>query len=218
MESLMTRVANNPNLLNDSNLNRRIQNIMDNRVFLKLVENTEVFQEEQSQASESGYGQQQSQSDLFRDELELVVPPPAVLSKPSKPMESQISFIEAGSGGGDESMVSRPEFAGNQAECDPEGYVSGDFDYGYDTYEFRNKNLKQGIKELSLRHGYPQAAIKRSLPNVVYPDPRKRITRLPSTVSFPDSKDDTYPLDFNGVLYDCMKLKVIYNRERTGYE
>jgi hypothetical protein len=45
MESLMTRIANNPSQLNDSNLNRRIQNIMDNRVFLKLVENTDVFQE-----------------------------------------------------------------------------------------------------------------------------------------------------------------------------
>ena len=53
----MTRVANNPNLLNDSNLNRRIQGIMDNKVFLKLVENTEVFQEEQSQASNSRYDQ-----------------------------------------------------------------------------------------------------------------------------------------------------------------
>ncbi len=40
MEGLMTRIANNPNLLNDSNLNRRIQNVMENRVFLKLVENT----------------------------------------------------------------------------------------------------------------------------------------------------------------------------------
>lgn len=44
MEGLMSRIANNPNLLNDSNLNRRIQNVMDNRIFLKLVENTDVFQ------------------------------------------------------------------------------------------------------------------------------------------------------------------------------
>ena len=50
MEGLMSRIANNPNLLNDSNLNRRIQNVMDNRIFLKLVENTDVFQEMSNQS------------------------------------------------------------------------------------------------------------------------------------------------------------------------
>lgn len=72
----MTRIANNPNLLNDSNLNRRIQNIMDNKVFLKLVENTDVFQEEQSQPSVSRFSRRHSRTeDHFQDELELVVPP-----------------------------------------------------------------------------------------------------------------------------------------------
>lgn len=73
MEGLMSRIANNPNLLNDSNLNRRIQNVMDNRIFLKLVENTDVFQEmsNQSESQEDS----RRQLDAFHDELDLIQMP-----------------------------------------------------------------------------------------------------------------------------------------------
>jgi hypothetical protein len=149
MESLMTRVANNPNLLNDSNLNRRIQNIMDNKVFLKLVENTEVFQEEQSQASNSRYDRQESQaSDMFQDELELVVPPQPQpnLSKTNKVSDAQISFIEHADVFADDSMVSRPELLESRNAADHEEYVSNGLTEGYEIYEFNGKSARQGIR------------------------------------------------------------------------
>lgn len=34
---------------------------------------------------------------------------------------------------------------------------------------------------------------------------------------FPSENDETYPLEYNGVSYDVMKLKVIYDREKIGY-
>lgn len=35
---------------------------------------------------------------------------------------------------------------------------------------------------------------------------------------FPSEEDPVYPLEFNGVSYDVMLLKVIYDREKIGYE
>ncbi len=30
--------------------------------------------------------------------------------------------------------------------------------------------------------------------------------------------DDFYPVEYDNVIYDCFNLKVIYDRERTGFE
>jgi hypothetical protein len=35
---------------------------------------------------------------------------------------------------------------------------------------------------------------------------------------FPTEDDDSYPLEFGGVSYDVMKLKVVYDREKIGFE
>jgi uncharacterized membrane-anchored protein YjiN (DUF445 family) len=159
MESLMTRVANNPNLLNDSNLNRRIQNIMDNRVFLKLVENTDVFQET-SNVSESHYERPRSQvSDQFQDELDLIVmpqhasqnPPQNVssgMNKTKKSNDAQISFIEHVEGQAEDSMVSHPSIAMDvhDQKGEKDDYVGGDLDLGYDSFYFKGKAVKIGAK------------------------------------------------------------------------
>lgn len=41
---------------------------------------------------------------------------------------------------------------------------------------------------------------------------------LPSEVKFMDSGDSYYPLQYNNVIYDSFNLKVIVDRERTGFE
>jgi hypothetical protein len=91
-------------------------------------------------------------------------------------------------------------------------------DLGYDSFQFKGKAVRNGAKELALKNGYPQAAVKKSPNNIIYPDPKKRLQKLPSSVSFPNSDDPHFPIEYNGTVYDCMKLKIIYNRERTGYE
>ena len=37
-------------------------------------------------------------------------------------------------------------------------------------------------------------------------------------MKFPCESDTSYPLEYNGVSYDIMKIKVIYDREKIGYE
>ena len=41
---------------------------------------------------------------------------------------------------------------------------------------------------------------------------------LPDHVKFPNSNDPYYPVELENVIYDCYNLKVLYDREKTGFE
>lgn len=41
---------------------------------------------------------------------------------------------------------------------------------------------------------------------------------MPNTLKHPPSHDDFYPVEYDKVIYDCFNLKVIFDRERTGFE
>ena len=41
---------------------------------------------------------------------------------------------------------------------------------------------------------------------------------LPNEVKFMEAGDNYYPLQYNNMIYDCFNLKVIVDRERTGFE
>jgi hypothetical protein len=76
-----------------------------------------------------------------------------------------------------------------------------------------------GCAKLTSKYGYPECAIKKS-----GKAPEKKSKKKPtgskfdSQIIFPTSEDKIYPLEYNGFIYDSMKIQVIYNRERTGYE
>ena len=41
---------------------------------------------------------------------------------------------------------------------------------------------------------------------------------LPNFVKFPTSPDQFYPAEFDNIVYDCYNLKVVFDREKTGFE
>jgi hypothetical protein len=41
---------------------------------------------------------------------------------------------------------------------------------------------------------------------------------LPKFVKFPVANDDFYPAEFDKIVYDCYNLKVVFDREKTGFE
>ena len=43
-------------------------------------------------------------------------------------------------------------------------------------------------------------------------------TQLPKWVKFVPCEDEFYPAEFNGIVYDCYNLKVVFDREKTGFE
>lgn len=43
-------------------------------------------------------------------------------------------------------------------------------------------------------------------------------SQLPKWVKFPPCEDEFYPAEFNGVVYDCYGLRVVFDWEKTGFE
>jgi hypothetical protein len=46
----------------------------------------------------------------------------------------------------------------------------------------------------------------------------RKASVLPKWIKFPISNDDFYPAEFDSVIYDCYNLKVVFDREKTGFE
>ena len=46
----------------------------------------------------------------------------------------------------------------------------------------------------------------------------KGYIHLPPSIKHPKSLDEFYPVEYDNVIYDCFNLRVIYDRERTGFE
>jgi uncharacterized membrane protein len=44
------------------------------------------------------------------------------------------------------------------------------------------------------------------------------VSVLPKYVKFPRSDDEFYPAEFDKTIYDCYKLRVVFDREKTGFE
>jgi len=46
----------------------------------------------------------------------------------------------------------------------------------------------------------------------------KGFINLPDNLKHPSSNDEFYPVEYEKVIFDCFSLKVIFDRERTGFE
>lgn len=75
--------------------------------------------------------------------------------------------------------------------------------------------------KLTQKYNYPEKAIAKGTKQV--PSKRSLKSRnngkkFPEGVAFPSSNDTIYPREYNSVVYDVLKLKVIFDREKTGAE
>jgi len=46
----------------------------------------------------------------------------------------------------------------------------------------------------------------------------RKASVLPAWIKFMPSNDDFYPAEFDNVIYDCYNLRVVFDREKTGFE
>ena len=46
----------------------------------------------------------------------------------------------------------------------------------------------------------------------------RKASVLPRWVKFPLSNDEFYPAEFDSVIYDCYNLRIVFDREKTGFE
>lgn len=46
----------------------------------------------------------------------------------------------------------------------------------------------------------------------------RKASLLPKWIKFQPSNDEFYPAEFESVIYDCYNLRVVFDREKTGFE
>lgn len=73
-----------------------------------------------------------------------------------------------------------------------------------------------GCARLTQKYGYPDSGIKKGPRSC--PTPKKPVRKFDTEVIFPSGEDKLYPLEYNGIIYDVLKIKVIFDREKIGYE
>jgi hypothetical protein len=49
-------------------------------------------------------------------------------------------------------------------------------------------------------------------------DGGQSVSVLPKYVKFPTSNDEFYPAEFDKTIFDCYNLRVVFDREKTGFE
>ena len=69
-----------------------------------------------------------------------------------------------------------------------------------------------GCAKLTQKYGYPNSAIKKGQRIAVVPLQKKQTKKFDPSIIFPSGDDSLYPLEYNGVIYDVLKIKVIYDR------
>lgn len=106
-----------------------------------------------------------------------------------------------------------------------------DNDNGFELYEVAEAEFEKVSKHLAKEFKFPERAVKpgkkkkrRDNHRLTEAEIEQRSNRkngyifLPESVKHPRSDDPFYPRTFDKVVYDCFHLKVIYDRERTGFE
>jgi len=111
-----------------------------------------------------------------------------------------------------------------------------DDDPGFELYEVGEDDFDKVCIQLAKEFNFPERAVdkknrKRPKKKAEEPDPYRELTSeekergkktgyifLPETLKHPTSNDDFYPVAHNKTIFDCFNLKVIYDRERTGFE
>lgn len=192
MEKLMSKVIAHPRL-NDKAIESQIESLMGLKSFQKMITCAEqlFFESESKNESVSIIS-----SSIGGDEGDL---PRFGAPKDDMEIEKSEDFNEE-----------TPEVENVEEEEDE---YENDDDPGFDTYECEGEDLLFVSKQLAEKYGFPHRGIcpKRGRP-------KERTDKLPEHLLFPGSDDGAYPRVSEGVNYDCYNLKVVYDRERTGFE
>ena len=139
-----------------------------------------------------------------------------------KSVEGNSEFLEQS-----ESIV---ELMAEEDEPVKDDYENDD-DPGFDLYEVGEDEFDKICKHLAREFNFPERACKegrkrrRQRDNrltdeqiAVLAEKKNGYIFLPETLKHPVNNDTFYPVCHDKTVYDCFNLKVIYDRERTGFE
>ena len=106
----------------------------------------------------------------------------------------------------------------NEKMIEEDEYEEED-DPGYEAYECSEDDFSQVSKKLAGKFGFPERAVyaKKSESREERNSEEKK-PYFPENIKFPKSNDKFYPKESDGVIHDSFVLKVISDRNSTGFE
>lgn len=112
---------------------------------------------------------------------------------------------------------------------DTDNYENDD-DPGFDLYQVNEFEFPKISKHLAKEYNFPENAVKAGQKKkkrqhkmtedqiTAQANKKNGYIFLPETLKHPTNEDSFYPVGHDKIVYDCFDLKVIYDRERTGFE
>ena len=84
----------------------------------------------------------------------------------------------------------------------------------------KKKDLSKGEDEVKKVESPDKSEIKseETKEKELDEDDGRKVSVLPRWIKFMPSNDEFYPAEFDNVIYDCYSLRVVFDREKTGFE
>lgn len=232
MEGLINRMVKSPKLAESESLDQMLSKLMGVRAFQKLASAADQLffsadsvapKEEDSDLPHFGYTES---SQTQESKVPAKAEPGAVdddelmaVEKVPEPHQEPSSIMQG----------SNASFGAMLLEEETIDEYEDDDDPGYEAFECLEDDLPAVSQQLAEKYNFPHRAVlqwRQTEGKFLGRDEgegRKEETvpfrsSLLQGARFPDSHDSFYPKEFENVIFDCFNLKVIYDREKTGFE
>ena len=193
MENLMTRLISNSTIAVSKSVETKLDKLLQVKAFNKMISCADqLFFENESMNVSSKIMQQSEPEESYADS--------------DLPDMTDSEFSVKSSQENLKTIQNIDEF---ESEDDP----------GYEAYECGEEDFTQTCKNLATKHGFPERSVypkKSENPNTSRQEDENPY--FPESIKFPKGCDSFYPKSHDGVLHDAFTLKVISDRNSTGFE
>ena len=84
--------------------------------------------------------------------------------------------------------------------------------------EAKKKQAEKEGDEITSKSYKSKSKFEESKEKEIDDDDGRKVSVLPRWINFMPSNDEFYPAEFDNVIYDCYSLRVVFDREKTGFE
>lgn len=82
----------------------------------------------------------------------------------------------------------------------------------------KDKKSPKNVNEMAKSKSISNSKLEESKDKDLDEDDGRKVSVLPRWIKFMPSNDEFYPAEFDSVIYDCYNLRVVFDREKTGFE
>ncbi|OMJ65564.1 hypothetical protein SteCoe_29807 [Stentor coeruleus] len=203
MENLMTRLISNPSVALSKTVDTKLDKLLQIKAFNKMISCADQLFFENESMNVSSKILQHSEREESYAESDL----PSMTDE-SMSMQSSRSNLLGLEG----------NIVENVQESDADDYEEED-DPGYEAYECNEEDFPQVSKKIAAKYGFPERAIyPKKSENKDKSSSEDKKPYFPEYIKFPKGCDDFYPKDHDGTVHDAFTLKIISDRNSTGFE